>query len=69
MHKKLQNLVATQYEKAGFAELANEISGANGVAGVRKIAIKVIKQCMKADPSGFGNDVRNISVEGESNNG
>ncbi|MDP7006042.1 MAG: hypothetical protein QF718_07525 [Phycisphaerales bacterium] len=67
MNKKLQNLVATQYENAGFETLANEIRGANGVAGVRKVAVKVIKKLCDLDSSGFGQDIKNICNEGENN--
>ncbi len=69
MNKTLQNLVATQYESAGFKTLADEIRAQRGVAGVRKIAVKVIKQLIALDPSGFGQDIKNISKEGDGTNG
>ena len=68
MNKKLQHVVATQFEAAGFKTLAVEIRGASGVAGVRKIAVQVIKKLAILDPSGFGQDIQNIST-GDSTNG
>ncbi len=69
MNKKLQDLVATQYEAAGFKTLAGEIRKSNGVAGVRKVALKVISKLCALDPSGFGQDIQNISSKGDSTNG
>lgn len=69
MNKKVQHLVATNYEAAGFETLAGEIRGASGVAGVRTIAIKVIKKLCALDPSGFGQGIKNIGNKGASNNG
>lgn len=69
MNIKLQHLVASQYEAAGFKKIADDIQGAKNAGGVRKVVINVIKQCIKSDPSGFGNELRNLCVKGESNNG
>ena len=69
MNKKLQDVVATQYEVAGFKTLASEIRKCNGVAGVRVIAIKVIKKLCAIDPSGFGQDIKNIGNKGANSNG
>ncbi len=69
MNKKLQNLVATKYEAAGFKTLAGEIRNSNGIQGVRKVAIKVIKKLCALDPSGFGQEINNIGNKGDSNNG
>jgi hypothetical protein len=69
MNIKLQHLVATQFEAAGFETFAKNIRSASGTSAIRKVAIRVIKQCMKADPSGFGTDVCKLSVKEESNNG
>jgi hypothetical protein len=68
MNKKLQHIVATQFEAAGFKKLAGEISRASGVAGVRNVALQVIKKIAILDPSGFGEDIKNIST-GDSANG
>ena len=67
MNKKLQEVVASQYEASGFKTLASEIRKCNGVAGVKKVALKVISKLCASDPSGFGQDIKNISSKGESN--
>jgi hypothetical protein len=69
MNKTLQTLVATQFEEAGFETLAGEIRNSNGIQGVRKVAIKVIKKLCVLDPSGFGQEINNIGNKGDSNNG
>ena len=69
MNKKLQDLVAAQYEAAGFQTLAGEIRKSSGVASVRKIAMQVIKKLSALDPSGFGQGIKNICNEGERTNG
>ena len=69
MNKKLQDVVAAQYEEAGFQTLAGEIRKSSGVAGVRKVAIQVINKLSALDPSGFGQGIKNISNEGERHNG
>ena len=69
MNKKLQEVVATQYETAGFTTLASEIRKSNWVAGVRKVVMKVINKLTSLDPSGFGQDIKNISSKGDRTNG
>jgi hypothetical protein len=71
MNKKLQHMVAKQYEAVGFKTLAGEIREASGVAGVRRIALKVIAKLCALDPSGFGQDIKNsnknVNKKGVSN--
>ena len=69
MNKKLQDVVAKQYESAGFKTLAGEIRKSSSASGVRKIAMKVIGQLIALDPSGFGQDIKDISKAGERTNG
>ena len=68
MNKKLQHVVATQFEAAGFKTHSAEIRGANGVSGVRKIAVQVIKKLAALDPEGFGSAVHKATAKGENNN-
>ena len=69
MNKKLQDIVAKQYESAGFQTLTDEIRKSSGASGMRKIAISVIGQIAALDPTGFGQDIKDISKAGERTNG
>lgn len=69
MNKKLQDAVASQYEASGFKTIAGEIRKCNGVTDVRKVVMKVINKLAALDPSGFGQDIQNISSKGGRTNG
>ena len=69
MNKKLQDIVAKQYESAGFKTLAGEIRKSSGASGIRKIAMNMIAQLIDLDPSGFGQDIKDISKAGGRTNG
>ena len=69
MNKKLQDAVASQYEASGFKTIAGEIRKCNGVTDVRKVVMKVINKLTSLDPSGFGQDIQNISSKGDRTNG
>ena len=69
MNKKLQDAVAAQYEASGFKTIAGELRKCNGVTDVRKVVMKVINKLTALDPSGFGQDIQNISRKGDRTNG
>jgi hypothetical protein len=69
MNKKLQDVVASQYEASGFKFIAGEIRKCNGVTDVRKVVMQVISKLTALDPSGFGQDIQDISTKGDSAHG
>jgi len=68
MNNSLQNLVANYYENAGFKNLAAQIRKSKDNADIRCVAVSVLSKLMKTDPNGFGQDVKNLCMEGDSTN-
>ena len=67
MNKKLQHLVAKQYEAAGFKKISAKISGADDMSDLRTVALNIIHRLMLADPSGFGKDMHDLCKGDNSN--
>ena len=65
LNAQLKNLVADQYQKAGFRNLADEIRVSKDRAGIQRVAISVLSKLMNADPTGFSKDVQNLCSKGD----
>ena len=68
MNNSLQNLVANYYEKAGHKSLTIKIRAAKNQVDIKRVVCSVLKKLMNADPKGFGQDIKNLCVEGDAPN-